>query len=79
MLVSMSDVRLGHRRFLLLRSWQVDCKQVVVVVLVVVMVVVVVVAAVVVKVVLMSDDLLGSWGWTIIHHLRIFCHKKRGN
>ena len=54
---------------------------VVVVVVVVVMVVVVVVmtAAVVVKVVLMSDDLLGSWGWTIIHHLRIFRHKKRGN
>ena len=46
-------------------------------VVVVMAVVVVVVAAVVVKVAWMSDDLLGSWGWSIIHCLRIFRHKKR--
>ena len=37
---------------------------------------VVVVVAVVALVVVMSDDKAGSWGWSIIHFLYVFCHKK---
>ena len=47
-----------------------------VVVVVVVVAVVVVAVVVVVVVVVMSDNKVGSLGWSIINLLSIFCHKK---
>ena len=38
--------------------------------------VVVVVVVEVVGVVMMSDDKTGSWGWSIINLLSVFCHEK---
>ena len=37
----------------------------------------VVVVVVVVEVMLMFDDLLESWGWSSIHCLRVFRHKRK--